>query len=81
MADQNTFMLDGGNNTSDLDGDNATYVGHNGAGVMPTPVESVEEFRVNTNNMTADFSMLRRRPDDGHHQARHQPVSWLRLRL
>jgi len=57
FADQNTFMLDGGNNTSDLDGDNATYIGHNGAGVMPTPAESVEEFRVNTNNQTADFSM------------------------
>jgi hypothetical protein len=57
FADQNTFMLDGGNNTSDLDGDNATYIGHNGAGVMPTPAESVEEFRVNTNNMSADFSM------------------------
>ncbi len=57
FADQNTFMLDGGNNTSDLDGDNATYVGHNGAGVLPTPAESVEEFRVNTNNMSADFSM------------------------
>ncbi|MBV9765126.1 MAG: carboxypeptidase regulatory-like domain-containing protein [Acidobacteriaceae bacterium] len=56
-ADQNTFMLDGGNNTSDLDGDNATYVGHNGSGVIPTPAESVEEFRVNTNNETADFSM------------------------
>jgi hypothetical protein len=57
FADQNTFMLDGGNNTSDLDGDNATYVGHNGSGVMPTPAESVEEFRVNTNNQSADFSM------------------------
>ncbi len=57
LADQNTFMLDGGNNTSDLDGDNATYIGHNGAGVMPTPAESVEEFRVNTNNQTADFSL------------------------
>jgi hypothetical protein len=59
MADQNTFMLDGGNNTSDLDGDNATYVNplNGGSGVMPTPIESVEEFRVNTNNMTADFSM------------------------
>ncbi len=56
MADQNTYTLDGGNNTSDLDGDNATYVGHNGAGVMPTPVESVQEFKVNTNNMTSDFS-------------------------
>jgi Carboxypeptidase regulatory-like domain len=57
FADQNTFMLDGGNNTSDLDGDNATYVNHNGTGVMPTPAESVEEFRVNTNNESADFSM------------------------
>ncbi len=50
-------MLDGGNNTSDLDGDNATYIGHNGTGVMPTPAESVEEFRVNTNNETPDFSL------------------------
>jgi Carboxypeptidase regulatory-like domain len=57
FADQNTFMLDGGNNTSDLDGDNATYVARNGSGVMPTPAESVEEFRVNTNNQAADFSM------------------------
>src|ERR1700761_6084499 len=57
FADQNTFMLDGGNNTSDLDGDNATYVNRNGSGVMPTPAESVEEFRVNTNNQAADFSM------------------------
>ncbi|MBV9760720.1 MAG: carboxypeptidase regulatory-like domain-containing protein [Acidobacteriaceae bacterium] len=57
FADQNTFMLDGGNNTSDLDGDNSTYVTRNGSGVIPTPAESVEEFRVNTNNETADFSM------------------------
>src|SRR5579862_1911528 len=55
MSDQNTYLLDGGNNTSDLDGDNGTYVGSR-SGVMPTPVESVEEFRVNTNNMTADFA-------------------------
>ena len=54
-SDQNTYLLDGGNNTSDLDGDNGTYVGSR-SGVMPTPAESVEEFRVNTNNMTADFS-------------------------
>lgn len=56
FADQNTFLLDGGNNTSDLDGDNATYINHNGSGVMPMPAESVEEFHVNTNNMGADFS-------------------------
>src|SRR5579863_9986282 len=36
-ADQNTYLLDGGNNTSDLDGDNATYVSHNGVGTVPTP--------------------------------------------
>ncbi len=57
LADQNTFLLDGGNNTSDLDGDNATYIAHNGSGVVPTPAESVEEFRVNTNNQTPDFSL------------------------
>jgi hypothetical protein len=56
-ADQNTYLLDGGYNTSDLDGDNATYINHNGTGVMPTPAESVEEFRVNTNNMTSDFGV------------------------
>jgi hypothetical protein len=57
FADQNTFMLDGGNNTSDLDGDNATYISRNGGGVMPTPAESVEEFHVSTNNETADFGL------------------------
>ena len=54
MSDQNTYYLDGGNATSDFDGDNGTYVGSRSA-VVPTPMESVEEFRVNTNNMTADF--------------------------
>lgn len=55
MSDQNTYLLDGGNNTSDLDGDNGTYVGSR-TGTVPTPMESIEEFRVNTNNMTADFA-------------------------
>ncbi|HTQ54789.1 MAG TPA: carboxypeptidase-like regulatory domain-containing protein [Bryobacteraceae bacterium] len=54
MSDQNTYYLDGGNATSDFDGDNGTYVGSRSA-VVPTPMESVEEMRVNTNNMTADF--------------------------
>ncbi|MGA2578766.1 MAG: carboxypeptidase regulatory-like domain-containing protein [Bryobacteraceae bacterium] len=54
-SDQNTYLLDGGNNTDDMDGDRGTYVGSR-SGVVPTPVESVEEFRVNTNNMTADFA-------------------------
>src|SRR5882757_5296547 len=57
MSDQNTYMLDGGNITSDLEGDN-NYVnnGTGGRGAIPTPLESIEEFKVATNNQTADFS-------------------------
>jgi hypothetical protein len=56
MSDQNTYMLDGGNVTSDLEGDN-NYVnnGVGGRGAIPTPLESIEEFKVATNNQTADF--------------------------
>lgn len=54
-SDQNTYYLDGGNNTSGLEGDNNYVAG--GHGVMPMPMESIQEFKVNTNNMTADFSM------------------------
>jgi hypothetical protein len=79
--DQNSFMLDGGNNSSDMDGTQNTYTPSfagdpsgglvgivsgtavNGApggggptGVMPTPADSIEEFKVGTNNQTADFN-------------------------
>jgi hypothetical protein len=54
LSDQNTYMLDGGNFTSDLEGDN-NYT-HGGMGAIPTPIESIEEFKVATNNQTADFS-------------------------
>ena len=54
LSDQNTYMLDGGNFTSDLEGDNG-YT-HVGMGAIPTPIESIEEFKVATNNQTADFS-------------------------
>ncbi len=53
LSDQNTYMLDGGNFTSDLEGDNGYQ--HSGMGAIPTPVESIEEFKVATNNQTADF--------------------------
>jgi len=53
-SDQNLIYLDGGNNSSGLEGDN-NYV-NGGHGVVPMPMESVEEFKVNTNNMTADFN-------------------------
>ena len=67
FSDQNVFMLDGGNNSDDMAGNNTSYVtnftGTGGAqtngspsGIVPTPVESIEEFRVSTFNQTADFS-------------------------
>jgi len=65
--DQNVFMLDGGNNSDDMAGNNTSYVtnftgtggtqtGGSPSGVVPTPVESIEEFRVSSFNQTADFS-------------------------
>jgi hypothetical protein len=57
MSDQNTYMLDGGNITSDLEGDNNyTNNGTGGRGAIPTPIESIEELKVSTNNQTAEFS-------------------------
>ncbi len=61
MYDQNTFQLDGGNNSNDMDGSMRDYTGSfasNGApsGVLPTPVESIEEFKVSTSGQTADFN-------------------------
>jgi hypothetical protein len=80
--DQNSFMLDGGNNSSDMDGTQNAYTpsfagdpsggtvnsyvtvtavsgapgGGGPSGVMPTPVDSIEEFTVGTTNQTADFN-------------------------
>ena len=83
VVDQSVFMLDGGNNSNDMDGSSGVYnpsfaddpagglftnkdnqisgavAGINGgqpSGVMPTPVDSVEEFKVATTNQTADFN-------------------------
>lgn len=64
--DQNTFTIDGGNNSDDMAGNTVGYIVNftgvtgtqtNGmaSGVVPTPIESVEEFRVNTVGQTADF--------------------------
>jgi hypothetical protein len=66
-SDQNVYQLDGGNNSDDMSGTNSTYVPSNGfagsaatggtpSGVVPTPVESIEEFKVGTSNQTADFN-------------------------
>jgi len=64
--DQNVFMVDGGNISSDQDGNYRNYTVSSGSmrtgsggdpsGVVPTPVESVEEFKVSISNQTADFN-------------------------
>ena len=67
MYDQNTFQLDGGNNSNDMDGSMTDYTGsyaksgYAGAGgppsgVLPTPPDTVEEFKVSTAGQTADFN-------------------------
>jgi len=65
--DQNTFMLDGGNISDDMSGESNRYgtnfTGLGGtqqgavpSGVVPTPVESIEEFRVSSFGQSADFN-------------------------
>ena len=67
MYDQNTFQLDGGNNSNDMDGSMVDYTGsyaHTGyagggqppSGVLPTPPDTIEEFKVSTAGQTADFN-------------------------
>jgi hypothetical protein len=74
VVDQSTFMLDGGNNTNDMDGSMSVYtssfagdptggisnqsnaVASGPTGVVPTPADSVEEFKVNSAGQTADFN-------------------------
>ncbi|MGA2268296.1 MAG: carboxypeptidase-like regulatory domain-containing protein [Bryobacteraceae bacterium] len=57
-SDQNTIMLDGGNVTSSVSGNSDYYTNYTGApeAPIPTPVESIQEFRVATTNHTASFT-------------------------
>jgi Carboxypeptidase regulatory-like domain len=65
--DQNTYILDGGNTSDDMAGNTTGYqtnfTGLGGtqtggfvSGVVPTPVESIEEVRVSVFNQGADFN-------------------------
>jgi len=67
MYDQNTFQLDGGNNSNDMDGSMRDYTGSYSrsafgaagsppSGVLPTPPDTIEEFKVSTSGQTADFN-------------------------
>ena len=66
-ADLNTYQLDGANITDDMGGNVTTYQTNfnaigggqtNGSpsGVIPTPLESIEEFKVSVSNQTSDFN-------------------------
>jgi len=57
-SDQNSIVLDGGNITNGTSGNNDYFVNFNGGpeGAIPTPVESIQEFRVSTSNHSASFS-------------------------
>jgi len=65
--DQNTYMIDGGNVTDDMAGNTIGYqtnftgtggtqTGGYTSGVVPAPVESIEEVRVSVFNQGADFN-------------------------
>jgi len=65
--DQNTFTIDGGNNTDDMAGNTIGYIQNftglagsqtssMASGVVATPIETVEEFKVNTFGQTNDFN-------------------------
>lgn len=72
VVDQSTFTLDGGQNSGDMDGSMQVYtpsfandttggivsgmIGAPPTGTMPTPIDSVEEVKINTANQTADFN-------------------------
>jgi hypothetical protein len=76
VYDQNSYSLDGGQNTNDMDGSMNIYTpsfagdptgglvaaavtgnpGGGPTGVMPTPIDSIEEFKVGTTNQTAEFN-------------------------
>ncbi|TAN22109.1 MAG: carboxypeptidase regulatory-like domain-containing protein [Acidobacteria bacterium] len=61
-GDQNSFTLDGGNNTDDMDGFHTAYTYTSASssgytsGTIPTPAESVETFTITTQNQTADVN-------------------------
>jgi len=64
--DQNSYTLDGGSNSDDMDGSHSTYTpssgstgngaGGNPSGVIPTPADSIEQFSVGVSNQTADVN-------------------------
>ncbi len=57
-SDQNSIVLDGGNVTNGTSANSDYFQNFDGGpqAAIPTPVESIQEFRVSTSNHTASFS-------------------------
>jgi len=57
-SDQNSIVLDGGSVTNGTSANSDYFVNFDGGpqAAIPTPVESIQEFRVSTSNHTASFS-------------------------
>src|SRR5215469_12535173 len=57
-SDQNSIVLDGGTVTNGTSANSDYFQNFNGGpqGAIPTPIESIQEFRVSTSNHTASFS-------------------------
>ncbi len=99
QSDQNMFVLDGGNVTSGVSGNSDYWNNFNGTaeGAIPTPSESIQEFRVGTTNQMASFSgaggsqvmMITKRGTDRYHGSLYDYLqndnlnanSWQRNRL
>ncbi|HXN23534.1 MAG TPA: carboxypeptidase-like regulatory domain-containing protein [Candidatus Dormibacteraeota bacterium] len=58
-SDQNKFMVDGGEITNPISGNSDYYKNFRGGpeGAIPTPVESIQEFKVETNNPGGSISV------------------------
>ena len=58
-SDQNSFLLDGGEITNPTSGNSDYWKAFNGGpeGSIPTPVESIQEFTVETNNPSGSQSL------------------------
>src|SRR5438874_4720720 len=58
-SDQNSFLLDGGEITNPTSGNSDYYKAFSGSteGSIPTPVESIQEFNVETNNPSGPLSL------------------------
>ncbi len=79
--DQNTFLVDGGDATSNTEAGGGYNTGFAGTprAAVPTPVESLEEFRVTTNNQInfarsagGEVQMVTRRGNNSFHGAAYE---------